>query len=263
MPPDAEMYCQVYRLTLYIILRTFVPQQTPHSPRINMKKIAIVQSNYIPWKGYFDMIKLVDEFVLFDDMQYTRRDWRNRNKIKTANGLQWLTVPVEVKGKYFQKINETLISEARWAKDHWNTITHAYGKTKFFKEYKEPFESFYMNCTEKYLSKVNFELIQIINNILKIDTPIRWSSDFQMAEGKTERLLDLTLQCGGTEYISGPAAKDYISEEMFADAGVKLTWMDYSGYNEYPQLHPPFEHGVTVLDLIFNTGPEAVNYLKY
>lgn len=228
-----------------------------------MKKIAIVQSNYIPWKGYFDMIQLVDEFILYDDMQYTRRDWRNRNKIKTANGVQWLTVPVEVKGKYFQKINETLISEDKWAKDHWNTLQHTYGKAKFFKEFKQPFEEYYLGSNEKYLSKVNYDLIMIINQILGITTPIKWSSDFVMADGKTERLLDLVLQCGGTEYISGPAAKDYIVDSLFADAGVKLTWMDYSGYPEYPQMHPPFEHGVTVLDLIFNTGSDATKYMKY
>ena len=83
-----------------------------------MKKIAILQSNYIPWKGYFDIINMVDEFVLYDDMQYTRRDWRNRNKIKTPNGLQWLTIPVQVKGKYLQKIKETKISEKKWTKNH-------------------------------------------------------------------------------------------------------------------------------------------------
>lgn len=209
------------------------------------------------------MIQLVDEFILYDDMQYTRRDWRNRNKIKTAQGVQWLTVPVDVKGKYHQKINETLVSEPKWAKDHWATITHAYGKAKFFKEYKEPFEQFYLNTNEQYLSRINFELIGIVNKILGISTKVSWSSDYEMADGKTERLLELTLSAGGTEYISGPAAKDYIVEDVFTEAGVKLTWMDYSGYPEYPQMHPPFEHGVTVLDLIFNTGPDASSFMKY
>ena len=228
-----------------------------------MKKVAILQSNYIPWKGYFDMIQLVDEFILYDDMQYTRRDWRNRNKIKTAQGLQWLTVPVDVKGKYLQKINETLVSEPNWAKDHWATIKHCYGKAKYFKEYKELFEQFYLNTNEQYLSRINFELISIINKILGIETKISWSSDYELVDGKTERLLGLALQAGATEYISGPAARDYIVDSIFADAGVKLSWMDYSGYPEYPQMHPPFEHGVTVLDLIFNTGPEATSYMKY
>lgn len=228
-----------------------------------MKKVAILQSNYIPWKGYFDMIGLVDEFILYDDMQYTRRDWRNRNKIKTPNGLAWLTIPVEVKGKYFQKINETIISDPQWAKDHWATIKQFYSKTKFFKDYKDVFENFYLNNEEKYLSIVNYRLIMLINETLGIKTKISWSSDYELAEGKTERLLSLVLQAGGTEYISGPAAKDYVVDSIFTDAGVDLSWMDYSGYPEYTQLNPPFEHGVTVLDLIFNEGPEAPNFLKY
>ena len=227
-----------------------------------MKKIAILQSNYIPWKGYFDMINMVDEFILYDDMQYTRRDWRNRNKIKTTNGLVWLTIPVEVKGKYFQKINETTISDPKWAKEHWATIKQFYNKTKYFKDYKDLFEPFYLNNQEQYLSKVNHALILMINDILGIDTKISWSSDYEIIDGKTERLLSLVQQAKGTEYISGPAAKDYIADSVFSDAGVKLSWMDYSGYPEYTQLYPPFEHGVTVLDLIFNEGPEAVHYLK-
>ena len=228
-----------------------------------MKKVAILQSNYIPWKGYFDMIALVDEFILYDDMQYTRRDWRNRNKIKTANGLAWLTVPVEVKGKYFQKINETMISEAKWARDHWATIKQFYSKAKFFKDYKDVFENFYLNTTEQLLSNVNYELIKMTNEILGIKTKISWSGDYEVIDGKTERLLSLVQQAGGTEYISGPAAKDYIVDSLFEDANVKLSWMDYSGYPEYTQLYPPFEHGVTVLDLIFNEGPDAPNFMKY
>ena len=227
-----------------------------------MKKVAILQSNYIPWKGYFDLINMVDEFILYDDMQYTRRDWRNRNKVKAPNGLQWLTIPVEVKGKYFQKINETLVSEPNWANDHWNTLKSFYSKAKYFKDYKDIFESFYLNNQEQYLSKINYELITIINKILGIETKISWSSDYNLVDGKTERLLNLVQQANGTEYISGPAAKDYIVEDLFTEAGVKLSWMDYSGYTEYTQLHPPFEHGVTVLDLIFNEGPNATNYMK-
>lgn len=227
-----------------------------------MKKVAILQSNYIPWKGYFDMIHMVDEFILYDDMQYTRRDWRNRNKIKTPNGLQWLTIPVEVKGKYFQKINETVISEADWAKNHWNTLKSFYSKSPHFKDYKDVFEEFYLKNEEKYLSKVNFDLIGIINNILGIGTKISWSSDYNLVDGKTERLLNLVQQANGTEYISGPAAKDYVVEDLFKEAGIKLSWMDYSGYPEYNQLYPPFEHGVTVLDLIFNEGANARKYMK-
>ena len=134
------------------------------------KRVAILQSNYIPWKGYFDLINSVDEFIFYDDMQYTKRDWRNRNKISTPNGLLWLSIPVTVKGKYFQKINETTISDPEWAKNHWETIKQFYGKAKFFEDYGQPFEEFYLSCEEKYLSNINFRLIQIINRILNINT---------------------------------------------------------------------------------------------
>ena len=104
---------------------------------MKIKKVAIIQSNYVPWKGYFDIINKVDEFILYDDVQYTRRDWRNRNKIKTPNGLHWLTIPVEVKGKYNQKIKDTIISEFNWTKKHWNAIKFNYANSKYFFEFKD------------------------------------------------------------------------------------------------------------------------------
>ncbi len=119
------------------------------------KKVAIVQSNYIPWKGYFDLINMVDEFILYDDMQYTRRDWRNRNKIKSANGTVWLTIPVEVKGKYDQKVRDVLISDREWNKKHWKSIVHNYAKAEFFKRYGSLFEDLYVGSNERYLSEVN------------------------------------------------------------------------------------------------------------
>jgi hypothetical protein len=167
-----------------------------------------------------------------------------------------------VKGKYFQKINETIISEPGWAKDHWATIKQFYSKARYFKDYKDIFEHFYLNTQEQYLSKVNYEMIKIINEILGIKTKISWSSDYHLVDGKTERLLSLVQQAGGSEYISGPAAKGYIIDRFFSDAGITLSWMEYSGYPEYEQLYPPFEHGVTVQDLIFNEGPNAIDLLK-
>ena len=227
-----------------------------------MKKIAILQSNYIPWKGYFDMINMVDEFILYDDMQYTKRDWRNRNKIKTPQGLKWLSIPVEVKGKYFQKINETKISEKDWAKKHWQQIKHTYAKAKYFKEYKDFFEELYMTCNEEYLSQINYKFIIAINEILGITTKIRWSSEFELVEGQTEKLLGICKDCNADVYISGPAAKDYFDEELAKKENIKVEWMDYGGYEEYEQLQLPFEHAVTILDLIFNEGSDATKFMK-
>lgn len=227
-----------------------------------MKKVAILQSNYIPWKGYFDLINMVDEFILYDDMQYTKRDWRNRNKIKTPQGLKWLSIPVEVKGKYFQKINETKISDKNWAKNHWQQMKQNYSKAKYFKEYKDIFEDLYLNCNEDYLSRVNYKFIEAINNILGITTTIRWSSEFELIEGQTEKLLGICKDCNAEIYLSGPAAKDYFDEELAKKEDIKVEWMDYSGYKEYDQLFPPFEHGVTILDLIFNEGNNGKNFMK-
>ena len=226
------------------------------------KRIAIVQSNYIPWKGYFDLINLVDEFILFDDMQYTKRDWRNRNKIKTPNGTKWLTIGVEVKGKYYQKIKDTVISDTKWNLRHWKSINHNYSKAKHFRNYWDIFEELYLTSNSKFLSEVNYRFLTTICEVLGIKTKLSWSSDYRLAEGKTERLIDLCKQAGATEYISGPTAKGYIKDELFASEGIRVTYMDYSGYPEYEQLFPPFEHAVSIIDLIFNEGPEAPKFMK-
>lgn len=226
------------------------------------KKVAIVQSNYIPWKGYFDLIDSVDEFILYDDMQYTRRDWRNRNLIKTARGPEWLTIPVEVKGKFFQKIRDTRISDQGWRKKHHAAIVHNYAKSVYFQHYKDFLEQLYLDGSETYLSDINYRFIRAICEQLGIATKISWSSDYHLTEGKTERLLNLCVQSQAGSYLSGPAAKDYIDVALFRQNGIGLEWMDYSGYPEYTQLHPPFIHGVTILDLILNEGPNAMRYMK-
>lgn len=227
-----------------------------------MKKIAILQSNYIPWKGYFDLINIVDEFILYDDMQYTKRDWRNRNKIQSPQGLKWLSIPVEVKGKYFQKIDETKISEKDWAKKHWQQIKQNYSKAKYFKEYKDIFEELYLGCDEEYLSKINYKFIVAICQILGITTKIRWSSEFNLIDGQTEKLLGICKDCNADIYISGPAAKDYFDIELAKKENIQVEWMNYSGYKEYELMFEPFEHGVSILDLIFNVGPDATKFMK-
>ncbi|MEP7288191.1 MAG: WbqC family protein [Chloroflexota bacterium] len=225
------------------------------------RRVAIVQSNYIPWKGYFDLMHRVDEFILFDDMQFTRRDWRNRNKIKTPQGLHWLTIPVEVKGKYYQAIKDTVISDPGWTKDHWRTIQQHYAKAPHFRDYKELFEALYLETTDTYLSAINYRFLTALCKILDIQTKISWSMDYRIVDGKTERLVSLCQQAGANDYISGPSAKDYIDPTLFAAAGITLTFMDYSRYPSHPQLYPPFEHGVSILDLVFNVGAQVGPYM--
>lgn len=230
-----------------------------------MKKIAILQSNYIPWKGYFDIIASVDEFIFYDEMQYTKNDWRNRNKIKTPNGLLWLSIPIATKGHLTNhvKICDAKITDKKWSKSHWNTIKQFYKKAPYFENYADLFEKLYIECgDEEFLCKVNYKFIFAINNILGIKTKISFSQDYGLIEGKTERLIDLVKKAGGDCYLSGPAARDYIDEDLFEKANIQLVWMNYSGYPEYQQLYPPFEHGVSILDLIFNCGANARKYMK-
>jgi WbqC-like protein len=226
------------------------------------KKVAIVQSNYIPWKGYFDLINLVDEFILFDDMQYTRRDWRNRNTIKTPAGPLWLTIPVAVKGNFFQKIEETVVSDPGWAKKHWQSIVHSYSRARHFQTYREMFESLYLSADEKFLSRINYRFLRAICQILAIDTKISWSHDYVAGGVKTERLVDLCKQAGADVYISGPSARAYLDEALFEREKIELQYIDYSGYPEYEQLFPPFTHQVSIIDLIFSEGPAATKYMK-
>jgi hypothetical protein len=226
------------------------------------KKVAIVQSNYIPWKGYFDLINKVDVFILYDTVQYTRRDWRNRNIIKTPNGLTWLTIPVAVKNKYHQKIKDTRISDIRWSRKHWKSIVHNYSRAKYFSNYREQFENLYLDCHEEYLSRINYHFLTSICEMLDIKTKIAWSMDYELVNDRNKALIDLCKQAGASEYISGPTAKGYIDEALFKKNGIKLKYMDYSGYPEYNQPYPPFDHAVSIIDLIFNEGENAKNYLK-
>jgi len=205
---------------------------------------------------------MVDEFVLYDDMQFTRRDWRNRNQIKTRDGVKWLTIPVEVKGKYFQKIKETRISEPDWAVKHWNSIIHNYSRAKYFNEYRQIFEELYLENKEEYLSKVNYNFIKSICEILGIKTKMMWSDEFNLLEEKTERLVDICKSLGATDYYSGPAAKAYMNEELFEKENIRVHYFDYSGYPEYEQLHGEFTHAVSIIDLIFNEGPNSTKFMK-
>jgi hypothetical protein len=225
------------------------------------KRIAILQSNYIPWKGYFDLINFVDEFIIYDTAQFTKNDWRNRNKIKTPNGQLWLSIPVV--HNFGQLIQDVVISDPTWSRKHWNSLSQNYAKAACFKFYKSRFEKLYRDCSgETRLSNINYRFMMEICEVLSIKTPVTWSSDYRLVEGRTERLVDLCKQAGADEYLSGPAARSYIDATRFAEAGIKLIYIDYSGYPEYPQIHPPFEHGVSIVDLIFNTGPEAPGYMK-
>jgi hypothetical protein len=226
------------------------------------RRVAIVQSNYIPWKGYFDLIAAVDEFVLYDEMQFTKRDWRNRNLIKTPGGTQWLTVPVRTKGRYHQRILETEIDGVEWAAAHWKALTLNYAKAPFFDEAAAVLAPLYLETTYDRLSVLNRTLLEAICRYLGIRTRLTWSTDYHLAEGKSERLARIAAQAGATEYVSGPAARDYLDADAFAAHGIRVHWFDYEGYPQYPQLWGDFVHQISIVDILFNCGRGARDYMK-
>lgn len=227
------------------------------------KRVAILQSAYIPWKGYFDLIRSVDEFVLYDDSQFTRRDWRSRNRIMTAQGPRWLSIPVEVKGRFHQRIDETVVADPDWHAAHWQSLRHAYARTRHFATYAPLIRDAYAALAgERFLSRINHSLLQVICTALGIDTPITWSRDYPRREGRSERLLGICEAAGASLYLSGPAGRAYLDTGLFERAGVQVVFADYAGYPEYPQGSAPFEHAVSALDLLFRTGPEALSHMK-
>ncbi|WP_286336518.1 WbqC family protein [Hydrogenimonas cancrithermarum] len=224
------------------------------------KIVGMTQSNYIPWKGYFDYINSVDEFYFYDDVQYTKQDWRNRNLIKTPAGTEWLTVPVG--SSRDRLICEVEIRDSLWQRSHWDKILFYYKNAPYFKMYREFFEEIFLGSRWTNLSDMNQTIIKRISReLLGITTKFGDSRPFNLTGKKAERYIPLLKEVGCTTFLSGPSAKNYLTEEMMAKEGIKLEWMNYEGYPEYHQLYPPFEHRVTILDLIFNEGPDMKKYM--
>ena len=227
----------------------------------DLKNAVITQSNYIPWKGYFDLMRSVDEFVILDEVQFTQQDWRNRNVIKTQQGLQWLTIPVKTEGK--QRINEVQVSKPDWHIRHWKTVSQNLRRATYFENYESELHQAFTTAGElQFISQINRHFLTIVMSWLGIQTKLTDSSTYSAPDERTERLVSICQQAGAAEYVSGPAAKNYLDQERFTQAGIVVRWFDYDGYPEYPQLYGPFEHRVTVLDMILNTGPEASCYLE-
>ncbi len=225
--------------------------------------VAILQPSYIPWRGYFDQIRRVDLFIFYDDVQYDKHGWRNRNQIKTAQGKQWLTIPVHTKG-VLDGINIRNIRIDRstsWEKKHLRTLTFAYSKAPYFQLYHPWLESIYHRQAE-FLADFTIDITVELAEILKIGgTKFLRSSEIPGIEGhKTDRLIQILTYVGAKHYISGPSARNYIEQEKFDGAGITLEYMQYN-YPEYPQLHSPFDPFVSILDLLFMVGEDAQHFL--
>ncbi len=231
-------------------------------------KVAITQSNYLPWIGYFGMIQKVDLFLLLDVVQFTRRDWRNRNRIKTSKGLSWITVPVETKGMYYSKIDEVKIKDSSFYKNHLEAIRHNYRKATYWNDIF-PCLSDLLSKASSFpnLSEINIFLIKKISKYLGIDTPIFSCTDILprdllISMDKNSRLLNLCMEVGASEYISGPAAKDYLDKEIFYSNNIEVSWMDYDYLRSYPQLWGDFNPNVSIVDVLFNNGPNSTDLVR-
>jgi hypothetical protein len=225
-------------------------------------RISIIQSCYIPWKGFFDLIGQCDEYVIYDRMQYVKRHWHNRNRIKTANGVEWLTIPVVTKGRFDQPIDEVLI-EKPWAEKHWRTLELAYRRAPYFEALGPVIKGWYERAErEQRLTDVNELFTREIAGLLGLTTRIVRDTAYPADGIKSARLLVIAQAAGADRYLSGPSARVYLDEKLFADAGIVAEWMSYDGYPEYTQLHGDFEHAVSVLDVLFNTGPDAPRFFR-
>ncbi|MCL5612344.1 MAG: WbqC family protein [Chloroflexi bacterium] len=224
--------------------------------------VVILQPSYIPWRGYFHQISKADLFVFYDDVQYDKHGWRNRNQIKTAQGKQWLTIPVHSAGAtQGVAIKDVIIDWSKpWARNHIKALTISYSRAPHFKKYLPLLESFYERRDE-YIAEFTIETTIILARELGIyHTRFMRSSELSgIEQQRTDRLIQILKQVGGTHYISGPSAKEYIEPEKFSDAHISLEYMQYD-YPEYPQLYPPFDPHVSILDLLFMTGSQAGNF---
>jgi hypothetical protein len=224
---------------------------------------VILQPSYIPWRGYFHQIYKADTFVFLDDVQYDKRGWRNRNRIKTANGSLWLTIPTHNRGT---QVNHTPITEIKidseidWVKKHLLSIRYSYAKAPFFKQYFPIIEELFHDVPESLADFTIETTIKLAKELGIADRRFLRSSDYQIEGVKTERLINLLKAVGATHYISGPVAKDYIEDVSFQEADISLEYMTYS-YPEYTQLFPPFDPQVSIIDLLFMKGADASKYI--
>ena len=233
-----------------------------HEWKSQGKRIAILQSCYLPWRGYFDIIGLADVFVVYDDVQYSKNHWHNRNRIRTYSGVPWITIPVSLPFGFRTKMEEVRIAK-RFAKKHWRSILQSYARAEFFKKYERYFESLFIRANDiELLSEVNLLFLKEISALLGLKTKFVLSRDLGVEGGQSERLLSICQSLDANRYLSGPAAKSYLKTEIFEEAGILVEWMDYSDYKPYNQVWPGFEPAVSIVDLIFNIGPSAIDFMK-
>ena len=222
-------------------------------------RLAIHQPQYLPWLGYFDKINKADVFVILDNVQYKKNEWQNRNKIKTVDGWQWLTVPVLY--KFPQKIQEVRINNRlSWNKKHLKSIKINYQNSQFFDKYYPRIKEI-LNEDWNYISKINIRLIKMIVDILGIRTKLILASTLNTEGSKTDRLISICRETGADHYLSGIGAKDYLETDKFNKENIKLEFQDFK-HLVYPQQYGRFEPYMSVIDLIFNCGEDNMKIIE-
>jgi hypothetical protein len=223
-------------------------------------RVGVIQSNYLPWRGYFDFVDDVDLFIVYDDVQFSKGSWRNRNRVKTARGLEWMTVPVR-HDFLGQRICDTQIDGSRnWQQHHRALVARSLSGTSYFDDVMALLEPEF-DAGHRTISELNVALLRSTCAYLGVDTPIRLSSEFSVAGTRTGRLIRLLTAVGATTYLSGPSARAYLDAERFRQAGIALEYKQYD-YAPYPQLWGAFEGAVSIIDTIANCGPAAREVLK-
>lgn len=225
-----------------------------------MTKVAILQSNYIPWKGYFELIGNVDTFIFLDNVQYTKNDWRNRNKIITDKGLDWITIPIN--NSINEKINEKNFIDARWKQKHYKTISQNYSKSPFFQEYHFLLDYLYLNNNYENLSVYNTQAIKFISQeILKFKTIFgSYESEKEFVD-PNHRLLEILKLYGAKTYVTGPSAAAYLDDNLFLLNGIEIQFFKYGPYKPYKQRGTEFIDHVSILDTVFNCGSNIREYI--
>lgn len=222
-----------------------------------MKRIAIIQSSYIPWKGFFDFISNCDVYIIYDSAAFSKGHWHNRNKIKRAHGSPWLTIPVKTADRMGQPLDEVSVADG-WAEKHWDIIARSYQDAAHFNteggELKKLFKSL---AREPLLTRINEGFLRWITAQLGLNTQILRDRSFSFSGDRTDRLVQLCKAVEATHYLSGPSAREYLDVRQMQLADVAVEWMKYGPYRTYPQPHGNFVHEVSVVDTLLCTGPEA------
>ncbi len=226
-------------------------------------KIVVTQSNYIPWKGYFDLINYVDEFIFFDEVQYTRRDWRNRNLINDGKNKKWITIPVQNKGNYDEKISNMFVNDKSWVNQHLKIFKHYYSKSKFFHETYEFLQKVYYEIDSDNLSYINKFIIKSISKHLNLKCNFRDSTTIKKKEtDASERLLEICKSRNCKIYVTGPNAKNYLNEKIFSNNNIEIEWFDYGRTKIYKQQSTSFIKNLSIVDCMMNCGTDIKKFLN-